>query len=199
MLKAVTMNYVGRNRAWGGFTTQGARPTAGSLSIMVGDKPRTWLAQYGASGFLQETHTPVWKPTPQQTIPDADQQGSLDPLSAALSVGLAGDAACDKTVRTNDGKRRIDVHVPQDRHGARRRHGHPGRARRRAGLRDLHQARRRRVRRGAQGSRDRARTADQDLAGPLRPDARSAIPASSRRRPCSPRSAAGSCPSANGR
>ena len=95
MLKAITMNYVGRNRAWGGFSPQGARPSAGSLSIMVGDTPRTWLAQYGASGFLQETHTPVWKPTPQQAIPDADKQGSLDPLSAALSVGLAGDAACD--------------------------------------------------------------------------------------------------------
>ena len=30
MLKAVTMNYFGRNRAWGGFTTRGAQPTAGS-------------------------------------------------------------------------------------------------------------------------------------------------------------------------
>ena len=108
-LKAMTMNYVGRNRAWGGFTPQGAQPSAGSLSIMVGDTPRTWLTQYLAGGFLQETHQPVWKPTPQQAIPDADRQGSLDPLSAALSVGLAGDAACDKPVRTNDGKRRIDI------------------------------------------------------------------------------------------
>jgi hypothetical protein len=109
MLKAVTMNYFGRNRAWGGFSTHGAAPVAGSLSISVDGKPRTWLAQYGAAGFLQETHNPVWKPTPQQTISDADRQGSLDPLSAALSVGLAGDAACDKPVRTHDGKRRIDV------------------------------------------------------------------------------------------
>jgi len=109
MLKAVTMNYFGRNRAWGGFTTKGAQPAAGSLSINVDGKPRTWLAQYGAAGFLQETHTPVWKPTPQQTISDADRKDSLDPLSAALSVGFAGDAACDKTVRSNDGKRRIDV------------------------------------------------------------------------------------------
>jgi len=109
MLKAVTMNYFGRNRAWGGFTTNGAQPAAGSLSISVDGKPRTWLAQYGAAGFLQEVHTPVWKPTPQQTISDADRKDSLDPLSAALSVGLAGDAACDKTVRSNDGKRRIDV------------------------------------------------------------------------------------------
>ena len=109
MLKAVTMNYVGRNRAWGTFSSQGARPAAGSLSIMVGDKPRTWLAQYGAAGFLQEQHTPEWKPTPQQAIPESDRAGSLDPLSAALSVGLAGDAACDKPVRSNDGKRRIDI------------------------------------------------------------------------------------------
>jgi len=109
VLKAVTMNYVGRNRAWGGFTARGAQPSAGSLSISVDGKPRTWLAQYGAAGFLQEVHTPVWKPTPQQTISDADRKDSLDPLSAALSVGFAGDAACDKTVRSNDGKRRIDV------------------------------------------------------------------------------------------
>lgn len=109
MLKAITMNYVGRNRAWGGFSTRGAQPTAGSLSISVDGKPRTWLAQYGAAGFLQEVHTPVWKPTPQQTISEADRKDSLDPLSAALSVGFSGDAACDKTVRSNDGKRRIDV------------------------------------------------------------------------------------------
>ncbi len=109
MLKAVTMNYVGLNRAWGGFSTKGAQPTAGSLSISVDGKPRTWLAQYGAAGFLQETHTPAWNPTPQQTISDADRKDSLDPLSAALSVGFAGDAACDKTVRSNDGKRRIDI------------------------------------------------------------------------------------------
>jgi len=109
MLKAVTMNYFGRNRAWGGFSPQGVQPSAGSLSISVDGKPRTWLAQYGNAGFLQETHNPVWKPTPQQTISDADRKDSLDPLTAALSVGFAGDAACDKTVRSNDGKRRIDV------------------------------------------------------------------------------------------
>ena len=38
MLKAITMNYIGRNRAWGGFGPQGAQPTAGSLSVLVGDK-----------------------------------------------------------------------------------------------------------------------------------------------------------------
>ena len=40
VLRAVTMHYDGRNRAWGGFSPQGAQPTAGSLSIIVGDKPR---------------------------------------------------------------------------------------------------------------------------------------------------------------
>ena len=70
-LKAMTMNYVGRNRAWGGFTPQGAQPSAGSLSIMVGDTPRTWLTQYLAGGFLQETHQPVWKPAPQLAIPSS--------------------------------------------------------------------------------------------------------------------------------
>jgi hypothetical protein len=109
VLKAITMNYFGRNRAWGGFTTQGARPTAGSLSVLVGDQRRTWLAQYGAGGTVRETHNPEWKPTAQQTIPESDRTGSLDPLSAALSVGFAGDAACDRTVRSNDGKRRVDI------------------------------------------------------------------------------------------
>lgn len=109
ILRAVTINYFGRNRAWGGFSSQGARPSAGSLSIMVGDKPRTWAAQYGAGGTLKETHNPPWKPAPQQAIADADRLGSLDPLSAALSVGFAGDAACDRTVASNDGKRRIDI------------------------------------------------------------------------------------------
>jgi len=42
-------------------------------------------------------------------IPENQRIGSLDPLSAALTVGLAGDAACDRTVQTNDGKRRIDI------------------------------------------------------------------------------------------
>lgn len=109
LVRALTINYSGRNRAWGGFTAQGARPTAGSLSIVVGDKPRTWAAEYRAGGAPKETHSPEWKPRPDQTIPDADRVGSLDPLSAALTVGFAGDAACDRTVPSNDGKRRIDV------------------------------------------------------------------------------------------
>jgi len=108
ILRAVTMHYDGRNRAWGGFSPQGAQPTAGSLSIVVGDKPRTWVAQYGG-GTMQEQHNPAYKPSPQNTITEEQRRGSLDPLSAALSVGMAGDAACDRTVPTNDGKRRIDV------------------------------------------------------------------------------------------
>lgn len=109
LIKAVTINYDGRNRAWGGFGRQGARPSGGSLSIIVGDKPRTWLAQYGPDGAISEKSQPDWKPPPQQAIPEDKRIGSLDPLSAALSVGLAGEAACDRTVPSNDGKRRIDV------------------------------------------------------------------------------------------
>ncbi len=108
LLRAVTIHYDGRNRAWGGFTAAGARPSAGSLSIVVGDKPRTWIAQY-AGNTMSESHNPEWKPTPQQSISDEQKRGSLDPLSAALSVGFAGDGACDRTVPSNDGKRRIDV------------------------------------------------------------------------------------------
>jgi len=108
VLRAVTMHYDGRNRAWGGFSTQGVSPSAGSLSIVVGDKPRTWVAQYG-NGTMQEQHNPAYKPSPQNAISDDQRRGSLDPLSAALSVGMAGDAACDRTVQSNDGKRRIDI------------------------------------------------------------------------------------------
>lgn len=111
MLKAITMHYDGRNRAWGGFSPQGAQPTAGSLSIVVQSKPRTWVAQYGPGGTMNETHDPAWKPPPQHVIPENQRVGSLDPLSAALTVGFAGDAACDRTVQTNDGKRRIDVMI----------------------------------------------------------------------------------------
>jgi hypothetical protein len=109
LIRAITIHYDGRNRAWGGFSSAGARPSAGSLSIIVGDKPRTWAVQYGPGGTLQEKHNPQWKPTPQQSISDDQRRGSLDPLSAALTVGFAGDAACDRTVPSNDGKRRIDV------------------------------------------------------------------------------------------
>jgi hypothetical protein len=109
VLKAVTMNYAGRNRAWGGFTGAGAQPSAGSLSIVVDDKTRTWSAQYGADGSMREVHNPQWKPLPKQAIPERDRVGSLDPLSAAVTAGLAGDAACDRTLPTNDGKRRIDI------------------------------------------------------------------------------------------
>ncbi len=109
LIKAVTINYDGKNRAWGGFAPQGAHPAGGSLSIMVGDTPRTWLAQYGPGGKLQEKSQPEWKPSPQKSIPEDKRDGSLDPLTAALSVGMAGDTACDRTVPSNDGKRRIDV------------------------------------------------------------------------------------------
>ena len=109
MMRAVTIHYDGRNRAVGIFGPHGSIPIGGSLSLVVGDKPRVWVAQYGPGGTLQETHTPEWKPQPDQIIPEDKRTGSLDPLSAAMSVGAAGDAACDRTVPSNDGKRRIDV------------------------------------------------------------------------------------------
>ena len=109
LLRAMTMRYEGRNRAWGGFAPQAARPAGGSLSIVVSDKTRTWLAQYGADGTLQETFNPEWKPSAKDAIPEDKRLGSLDPLSAAMTVGTSGDAACDKTVPSNDGKRRIDI------------------------------------------------------------------------------------------
>ena len=109
VLKTVTMNYEGRNRAWGGFSPQGALPNGGSLSLMVGGKPRTWLAQYGADGTLHETNNPVWKPTPKDAIPDDKKRGSLDPLSAVIAAGMRGDSACDQLAPSNDGRRRIDI------------------------------------------------------------------------------------------
>jgi hypothetical protein len=109
ILKALTMQYEGRNRAWGGFVPQGMRPTGGSLSLAVAGQPRTWSAEYGPGGLVTQKFNPDWKPAPQQAIPDNQRLSSLDPLSAAISVGAAGDAACDRTVPSNDGKRRIDI------------------------------------------------------------------------------------------
>jgi hypothetical protein len=109
ILKALTMQYEGRNRAFGGFAPQGAAPASGSLSLVIGGQPRTWLAQYGAGGMVTQTFNPEWKPAPKQVISDSQRLASLDPLSAAISVGAAGDAACDRTVALNDGKRRTDV------------------------------------------------------------------------------------------
>lgn len=109
LLKAITLHYEGRNKAWGGFLPGRAQPNGGSLAIAVSSTARTWLAQYGAGGLVKETHHPEWKPAAQQTISDDQRRPSLDPLTAAISVGAAGDAACDRTVASNDGKRRIDI------------------------------------------------------------------------------------------
>ena len=110
MLRAVTMHYDGRNRAWGGFSPQGAQPTR----RFAVDRRRRQAAHLGRAIWCRRhhaarQHNPAWKPPPQQVIPDDQRTGSLDPLSAALTVGFAGDAACDRTVPTNDGKRRIDI------------------------------------------------------------------------------------------
>ena len=109
ILKALTLQYEGRNRALGGFLPQGMQPSSGSLSLVVGGQPRTWLAEYGPGGLTSQTFNPEWKPPPKQVIPADKLHASLDPLSAVISVGAAGDAACDRTVPSNDGKRRIDV------------------------------------------------------------------------------------------
>lgn len=109
VLKALTLHYEGRNKAWGGFAPSGASPNGGSLSLAVSSQTRTWLARYGPAGMVSETHNPEWKPTPKQAIPEDKRLPSLDPLNAAISVGAAGDAACDRTVPSNDGKRRIDI------------------------------------------------------------------------------------------
>jgi len=115
VMKAVTMRYEGRNRAWGGFSLQGgAQPTGGSLSIVVSDKARTWLAQYGPGGQISGTYTPPWKPPqPKDAIPENEQIGTLDPLTATLTVAMKGDAACQQTAPSNDGERRIDVTLHQ--------------------------------------------------------------------------------------
>jgi hypothetical protein len=109
VMKALTMHYEGRNRAWGSFLPSGPQPAGGSLSLVVGDKTRTWAVHYGAGGTLSEKHDPEWKPLPKQVIPEDKLRGSLDPLSSVLFTGMAGDAACDRTIPSNDGKRRIDV------------------------------------------------------------------------------------------
>ncbi len=114
MLKAVTMNYVGRNRAWGGFTTQGAQPDRGIAVDHASAASRApGLAQYGAAGIAAGDAQPAVEARHRSTTISDDQTARTRSirLSAALSVGMfAGDGACDKvTVRSNDGKRRIDV------------------------------------------------------------------------------------------
>src|SRR5215471_16584439 len=69
-LKALTIHYEGRNRAWGSYLPSGAVPSGGSLSIVVGDKARTWAAQYGPDGTLSEKFDPEWKPPPKAVIPE---------------------------------------------------------------------------------------------------------------------------------
>lgn len=109
LLRAVTIHYAGRNRAWGTVTPSGAQPAGGSLAIIVSDKTRSWRAQYGPGGRLSETHQPDWKPEPSQAIPEDKRTGSLDPLSAGMVAIMAGEKVCDRTVPSNDGKRRIDI------------------------------------------------------------------------------------------
>jgi uncharacterized protein DUF3108 len=108
-MKALTMHYEGRNRAWGTYLPSGIVPSGGSLSIVVADKARTWAVQYGPGGTLSEKFNPEWKPPPKAVIPEDKKLGSLDPLSSVLFVGMAGDAACDRPVPNTDGQRRVDI------------------------------------------------------------------------------------------
>ncbi len=109
VLKALTLHYEGLNRAWGAITPQGDQPAGGSLSIVVSGTRRTWLAQYGPEGLQQESHSPAWNPSPQDAIPEDKKRASLDPLTAAIAVSLAGDRGCDHPAPSNDGKRRVDI------------------------------------------------------------------------------------------
>ena len=95
-MKALTMHYEGRNRAWGTYLPSGALPAGGSLSIVVGDKARIWAVQYGPGGTLSEQFNPEWKPAPKAVIPEDKKRGSLDPLTSVIFAGMAGDAACDR-------------------------------------------------------------------------------------------------------
>jgi hypothetical protein len=110
-LRALTPRYEGHNRAWGLLVagTAALAPVGGTLSIAASDQRRSWQVRYGADGAVEERHDPPWRPTPAQDIGDKDRQGALDPLTAVLSIGLAGEAACERTVPSFDGKRRIDV------------------------------------------------------------------------------------------
>src|SRR5215471_687227 len=69
-LKALTIHYEGRNRAWGTYLPPGALPAGGSLSIAVGDKVRTWAVDYGPGGAVTEKFNPEWRPPPKAVIPE---------------------------------------------------------------------------------------------------------------------------------
>lgn len=109
LLKALTLRYEGRNRAWGSFADGKLHPDAGSLSLSVDGKLRTWLAQYGPDGEVREEGKSDWKVRPGKEIPEDKRRGSLDPLSGGMLVIAAGDKACGTVVPSNDGHRRIDV------------------------------------------------------------------------------------------
>lgn len=112
-LKALTLRYEGRNRAWGHLVPGGAHPAGGSLAIAVQGKTRTWLAQYGPGGTVQEEGKSDWTVRPGKEIPEDKRNGSFDPLSGGMFVAAAGDQACNRVVPTNDGHRRIDVVLQQ--------------------------------------------------------------------------------------
>ena len=186
------MHYDGRNRAWGGFSPQGAQPSGGSLSLVVGDKPRTWLAQYGAGRHAAARPSiRNGSRTPQQVIPERQAPGSLDPLSAAISRRRGR----RRGVRPHGAVERRQAahrhHPEEDRHRARRR---PPACRRRKGdllVCDIY------TKRVAGEFDDAPKEAETERERPMRDLARAprrhAVPlsrSSSRRRPASARSAA---------
>ena len=167
-LKAMTMHYDGRNRAWGGFSAQGARPSAGRC--------RSWWATRRAPGSpstapaasCRRPSQPVWKPTPQQVIPESTSRArSIRCRRRSASAWPATPPATSRCA-SNDGKRRIDIILRKIGMEPAASTGIAGAqgdvlvceiyTKRVSGEFDD----------APQGSRDRARAADQDLAGPFR-------------------------------
>ena len=109
VLQTLTSRYEGHTRAWGRLADASIEPAGGALSVITGEQKRNWRAWYEANGGLAEAHDPPWRPQPNQRISVEQRSGSLDPLSATLAVAVSGDHACDRTMATLDGKRRIDV------------------------------------------------------------------------------------------
>ena len=123
---AVTMHYDGRNRAWGGFSPQGAQPDR-RLAVDRGRRQAAhlaravWRRRHGAG----DSTTRNGSPRRSRRSPTTSASARSIRCRRRSSSASAGDAACDRTVPSNDGKRRIDVILTQDRHRA-------GRDRRRA-------------------------------------------------------------------
>ena len=119
VMRAMTIHYDGRNRAWGGFSPQGASPTAARCRSWSATSRGPGSRNMARAGWCRRQHNPDVEPSPDQdTIPEDKRLGSLDPLSAAMSVGSAGDAACDRTVPLQRRQAADRRHPEEDRHRA---------------------------------------------------------------------------------